>query len=279
MSEDVLIEILRGLPLGPLRYFTSLGSTNDQAALWAEGGAPHLSLVIADEQTAGRGRLGRHWFTPAGAALAFSLVLRPEFLRFNQNDNFSAQANPIPVSRLTALGTVAVCSALQVQLGLSPQIKWPNDVLLAGSKVCGVLAEAHWQGERLQAVILGIGINVAADSLPPEQDLLFPATCVEVASGRTVDRWQLLVAVIEQLMGWLPRLASPDFLSFWESHLAYRGEQVSLIPNGSPPIEGQLLGLDSQGALLMRIADGQEVAFQAGEIHLRPLTGRAIQLN
>jgi BirA family biotin operon repressor/biotin-[acetyl-CoA-carboxylase] ligase len=279
VSEDYLAEILRDLPLGPLGYFTSVDSTNDQALRWAEAGAPHLALVVADEQTAGRGRMGRQWFTPPGAALAFSLVLRPEFLRFDQSGSLGAQSTPISFPRLAALGTMAVCSALQVQLGLSSQIKWPNDVLLAGRKACGVLAEAHWQGDHLQSVILGIGINIARDSLPPESDLLFPATCVEAALGRSVDRWQLLVTVLEQLLGWLPRLATPEFLSFWESHLAYRGEQVRLFCDGNPPIDGQLLGLDSQGSLCLRTSEGLDLAFQAGEVHLRPLTGRPIRLN
>lgn len=273
MNEDSLREILRDIPLGPVRYFDSVDSTNDAAARWVEDGALNLSLVVADEQTKGRGRLGRRWFTPAGAALAFSLVLRPESLYLDQKDSFDKIEIPITIARLTALGTIAVCSALQAELGLDSDIKWPNDVLLAGRKVCGSLAEAHWHGERLQAVILGVGINVAPNSLPPERHLLFPAAYLEAALGQAVDRWQLLVAIIEQLLDWLPRLASPEFLSFWENHLAYRDEYVRLIRDGSPVIEGQLLGLDSQGALRLRTLDGQEIAFQSGEVHLRRLTG------
>ena len=266
MTEDSLKGILQEISLGPLRYFDSIGSTNDEAARWAGAGTPHLSLVVANEQTAGRGRLGRRWFTPAGTALAFSLVLRPEFIPISQNDN------PIAITRLTALGTVAVCSALGQCYDLVTHIKWPNDVLLAGRKTCGVLAEAYWQGEHLQAAILGIGINVARDSVPPEQDILFPSTCVEAALGRPVDRWELLVAVLKQLLGWLPRLSSAEFISYWEDHLAYRGEQVRIFNDCNPLIEGQLLSLDMQGALRLRTPDGQVITLQTGEIHLRPLT-------
>lgn len=136
-----------------------------------------------------------------------------------------------------------------------------------------MLADAHWHGEQLQAVILGVGINIASDSLPPEQELHFPATCVETALGRAVDRWQLLVAVIGQLLDWLPKLASPEFVSFWAGHLAYRGEHVCLYRDGNPIIEGQLLGIDTQGALLIRKLNDQVIAFWEGELHLRRLTG------
>ena len=267
MTEASLKELLQEISLGQLRYFDSIGSTNDEAARWAGEGAPHLSLVAADEQTAGRGRLGRRWFTPAGTALAFSLILRPEHLPIFQNNR------PIPLTRLTALGAVAVCVALEECYDLVTQIKWPNDVLLAGRKTSGVLAEAHWQGEYLQAAVLGIGINVARDSVPPEPDTLFPSTCVEAALGRPVDRWELLVAVLKQLLDWLPRLSSAEFISYWQDHLAYRGEQVRIFNDSHAFIEGQLLGLDDQGALHMCTPDGQVITLQTGEIHLRPLTG------
>jgi BirA family biotin operon repressor/biotin-[acetyl-CoA-carboxylase] ligase len=273
MTEEILREVLREIPISSVRYFDSIDSTNDEAARWIENGALNLSLVVADEQIAGRGRLGRRWFTPAGAALAFSLILHPEFLQFAQRDGLDENQIPIAITRLTALGTIAVCSAFQAQLGLDSDIKWPNDVLLAGKKVCGVLAEAHWHGEQLQAVILGVGINVASSSLPPEEDILFPATCVEMVLGQTVDRWKLLGAVIGQLLDWLPELASPEFLSFWEGHLAYRGEQVCLYQNGNSSIEGQLLGLDTEGALLIRTSNSRVIACRAGEVNLRRLTG------
>lgn len=267
MTEDSLKELLQEISLGPLRYFDSIGSTNDEAARWAGGGTPHLSLVVANEQTAGRGRLGRRWFTPAGTALAFSLVLRPEYLPIIQNDK------PIASARLTALGTVAVCAALSQGYDLTTHIKWPNDVLLAGRKTSGVLVEAYWQGEHLQTVILGIGINVARDSVPPEPDILFPSTCVETTLGRPVDRWELLVAVLKQVLVWLPRLSSAEFISYWEDHLAYRGEQVRIFNDSKPLIEGQLLGLDDHGALRLRTPDERVIIIETGEIHLRPLTG------
>jgi len=261
MDQAALENLLSGLPLGALRYFNAVGSTNDLAARWAQAGAPDLSLVVADEQTAGRGRMQRRWFTPPGAALAFSMVLRqPEV-------GFAAQ-----LPRLTALGALAVCDTLNAALPpmLPAQIKWPNDVLATRRKLAGVLAEAHWHGEQLAAVILGIGINVAPDSVPPAEMLDFPATCLEAVLEKPVDRWELLRAVLLQLVEWRQRLDSADLVKAWERRLAFRGEWVRLLQEGAPPLEGQVLGLNPDGALRLRLRSGEETAFIAGEIQLRP---------
>ncbi len=242
---------LAGLPLGPLRYFETIGSTNAHAAEWAEQGAPDLSLVVADEQTAGKGRAGRSWHTPPGSALAFSLVLDPR----------GAFAS---LGRYSALGAVAVQDTLARAYGLPGAIKWPNDVLVNGSKVCGVLAETEWQGDRPRHVILGIGINVRADSLPAAQDLRFPATSVEAALGRPVERWVLLRQVLEALLEWREELHSPEFVPAWERRLAFLGQPVRL---GN--VEGRLAGLTPEGHLRLDTGNGERV-FPMGEIGLRP---------
>lgn len=258
MQATILEQSLSTLPLGATRFFDSIGSTNDEALRWARAGAPHLALVMADEQTAGRGRLGRRWYTPPGSALAFSLLLRPESL-------------PAPLlTRLTALGALAVCIALQEHLGLASQIKWPNDVLAGGRKLAGVLVEIDWQGDRPTAAILGIGINIASESVPADNELMFPATCVEAELGSPVDRWALLRATLQALLAWLPRLASADFLTAWERRLAYRGETVQVFTGDGLPLEGRLLGLETDGALRLRLPTGEIQSIQAGELHLRP---------
>ena len=152
MQLAALEECLDGLPLGPLRYLEQAGSTNDEAVNWADAGAPDLALVIADEQTAGRGRHGRRWFTPPGSALAFSLVLRDNL--WTGTLESSPQAFQMVLSRLTALGAIAVSQALRQSLGLESQIKWPNDILLDRRKVSGVLTEAQWLGNQPIAIIL-----------------------------------------------------------------------------------------------------------------------------
>src|SRR5512132_1605599 len=123
MNQDELKKALSKLPVGDVKYFDSIGSTNNEALAWATNDAKDLSIVIADEQTAGRGRLDRKWFTPKGTALAFSLILRP-----------TAEEKPY-LSRTVGLAALAVAESIQ-KLGLAAQIKWPNDVLIAGRKVC-----------------------------------------------------------------------------------------------------------------------------------------------
>jgi BirA family biotin operon repressor/biotin-[acetyl-CoA-carboxylase] ligase len=269
MDEQLLQQALNGLPLGALRYYVQTGSTNVEAARWVDAGAPDLALVVADEQTAGRGRQGRSWYTPPGAALAFSLALRGDPRRILSLET------PAFLARLTALGAVAVCQALSQLYDLQAQIKWPNDVLLQRRKVCGVLAEAYWQGEQLIAVILGIGINVSPASLPPDETLIYPATCVEAVLGKPASRLELLRSVIENLLRWRNRLSDPDFLTVWDALLAFKGEEVAVYigtqMTDPPEEEGVLLGLDARGCLRLRLHSGEERALCSGELRLRPV--------
>ena len=268
MNQEALQQALDGLPLGGVRYFDRIDSTNNEAAFWADTGAADFSLVAADEQTAGRGRQGRKWFTPPGAALAFSLVLK---------DAPPAENLPAPqfISRLTALGALAVSEALRQEYRLAAEIKWPNDVLLGRRKVAGVLAEAHWLGDQLSAVILGIGVNVTAQSVPPEGEAVFPAGCIEAALGAPVERWELLRAILGHLAAWRQRLGSAAFMPAWEERLAFRGEWVRLA--GSAELqsaqagEALVLGLDAQGRLRVRDRQGAEFALQTGEVRIQKL--------
>ena len=262
MGQAALEKLLSDLPLGGVRYFNQVGSTNDLAARWAGAGAADLSLVAADEQTAGRGREGRHWLTPPGSALAFSLILKPGI------DDLASQA-----VQYTALGALAVCESLNGAFSpLSPlQIKWPNDVVAASRKLAGVLVEMHWQGDQPQAAVLGIGINVAPESVPPDAALSFPATCVEAVSGKKVDRWELLHVILAMLLETRQRLGAPEFIQAWDRHLAFRGEWVQLLLPGQPPVEGQVLGLFPDGSLKLKLRSGEVGGYQIGEVRLRPL--------
>lgn len=261
LTQANLEAALAGLPLGMLRYLPSTGSTNDEAARLAADDAPDLSLVLADEQRRGRGRLERRWFTPPGAALAVSLVLR------QPADDTAALAH------LTALGALAVCLALQEVYQLPAEIKWPNDVLVNGRKCTGVLVETFWIGSQLEAAILGIGINVSPAAVPPAADLLFPATSVESELGSPVERLELLRAVLARLLTWRAQLGSPAFLHAWEARLALRGELVRVVSQSGEGAEsetvGEIVGLAADGALRLRTPAGTEVAIQFGELRLR----------
>lgn len=270
MFRDSVTAQLADLPLGDLRIFDTVDSTNDELARWAGQGAPDLALVIADAQTAGRGRQGRHWFTPPQAALAFSLLLRHPL---EAGDHFPAPqtAASDQVGRLTALGALAVCQALESQYHLPAQIKWPNDVLLSGKKAAGILAEAQWENDRLLAVILGLGVNISPAAVPPATSLIYPATCVETVLGYPVDRLNFLHAILAQILQWKDRLAEPAFLRAWEDRLAFRGEWVTVSgETGQPTYPARLLGLDEQGCLKLQDPLGRPVTLRVGELHLRP---------
>jgi BirA family biotin operon repressor/biotin-[acetyl-CoA-carboxylase] ligase len=280
MDPQALVESLAELPLGPLRCFSQCGSTNDEARRWMESGCPDLALVIAETQTAGRGRLDRRWYTPPESApesaLAFSLVLRP--------DKTSVGLDPdLPPERtmlLTALGALAVCQALEEQYQLDAQIKWPNDVLVGGRKLAGILAESHWQGSELTGTILGIGINITQSAIPPETELSFPATSIEAcldSAGTQPDRYRLLRMVLERILQWRDQVPSPSFLQAWQRRLAYLNDWVWILPAlegaaGSLPSGEacQVLGLETDGRLRLRDQAGNILKISSGEIHLRP---------
>lgn len=258
MNEQSLRRSLAKLPIPAIRYFDQTGSTNDEALTWVEHGVRDGALVVANSQTRGRGRLDRKWVTEPGVALAFSLVLRP---------------SPWEVERLgliSPLGALAVSTAIEQGYGLKPQIKWPNDVLLDGLKVCGILLEASWLGERLQAVVIGIGINVLKGSVPPPEELLFAATSLEDTLGRPVEREDLLGGILQSLFEWRERLASMAFLRAWEDRLAYKGERVRIEHAGESDLEGRVIGLDPSGDLRLQTDLGEELRVTAGDVRLRP---------
>jgi biotin-[acetyl-CoA-carboxylase] ligase BirA-like protein len=275
MDQHSLDSLLADLHLPAIRFFQTLDSTNDQAWRWFENGAPHAALVIADEQSAGRGRHDRHWVTIAGSGLAFSLVL------------LSPPLKPGIVPRITGLGALATCQALRNLYSLPALVKWPNDILLDQRKTGGVLVELRWNGEDLAAVVIGIGINIAPQSLKLDiingGSLNLPATCVENVLRQPVDRWKLLHTILQEFFSWLPRLASPTFIRAWEDCLAYRGQWVEFLGDGigirkiqpSPPFTSmiaKLVGLGSDGSLRLLTEKGKLFTARMGEIRLRPTT-------
>ncbi|HNB51668.1 MAG TPA: biotin--[acetyl-CoA-carboxylase] ligase [Anaerolineales bacterium] len=256
MNQAELEHLLAGLALGEVRYFDCVGSTNDEALTWLATNPPPFSVVIADEQTAGRGRTGRRWLTPRGAALAVSVILYP-------------QVEPESLALINGLGALAISDALATW-GLASQIKWPNDVLLNGRKVAGILPEAQWMGETLRGVVLGMGINVRREAAPPAEKVHFPAGSVEEALGQPLARERLLREGLFALKHWVGCLEAPSFVQTWEERLAFRGELVKILLPVGDPVVGTLLGLTRQGNLRLRVNDKIQV-FSAGEIQMRPV--------
>ncbi len=258
MDETNFRKRLADLPIKHIRYFESIGSSNDDALAWATSGAPDLSLVYAEEQTSGRGRMGRTWFTPPGTALALSLILRPTGMERKNIGLFSG------------LGALALVSALQKH-GITAQIKWPNDVLINNRKTAGILAEAIWMGDEAESVVLGMGVNVAPQSVPPSEMLGFPATCVLSEAAVPVDRLDLLHTLLLELIAWRTKLTSAEFLRTWDEALAFRGEMVQVWAGEAEPITGQVDGIETDGSLRLSLSNGVIKVVHFGEVHLRPL--------
>lgn len=257
MNQSELKKSLSDLPLGEIKYFESIGSTNDEALAWAANDARDMSLVVADEQTAGRGRRNRKWFTPPGTALAFSLVLRP-----------TAHEEP-HLSRLVGLAGLSVADPL-VRRELSPRIKWPNDILLNGRKIGGILIESVWSGSDVDCVVIGIGINVLEGSVPHGRLLHFPATSLETALEEPVDRLELLHEILAAFGELRPRLGTDEFMKKWEQLLAYRGSQVQVEMGEEGSLIGSISGLNQDGTLQLRDEHGQPRTVPFGDVRLRP---------
>jgi BirA family biotin operon repressor/biotin-[acetyl-CoA-carboxylase] ligase len=249
---------LAGLTLGEICYYRKIGSTNDVAMQRGADGAPDMSIYIAEQQTAGRGRLERKWVTNPQAALAFTLLIRP---------TKSEQAY-LPL--FSPWGGVALCQALETA-GLRPQIKWPNDVLIDRKKVAGILLETSWSGDELHHLVVGIGVNVAPGALPPTDQLRFPATSLESEFGGPLDRWIVLREILAKLLAWRSRLGTPEFRTAWEERLAFRGEMVRVGTGLDEGRLGQVQGVDDVGNLILLDTAGQRFTIQVGEVSLRPI--------
>jgi BirA family transcriptional regulator, biotin operon repressor / biotin---[acetyl-CoA-carboxylase] ligase len=259
MSEISLDQALTAAGIPEYRYFESISSTNDEALTWAEEGALDYSLVIADEQTQGKGRNQRRWVTIAGSSLAFSLILKPDTAEIDS------------LALFAPLCGLAVHDALFDLFGLQTEIKWPNDILLDRKKSCGILVEANWSAGQTKAVVLGIGVNISTASIPPSNGQLFPSTCLENVVGKNVDRYLVLQNILLQIKNWRPLLGGQRFFDHWQAHLAFKGERVMFVQSEKQSIIGIEKGIDRQGNLVLLFEDQKEMAFEVGDVHLRPL--------
>ncbi len=258
MDQHEWVKILDQLPIGSIRIYQSVSSTNRVLEDWARVGAPDLSLVAADEQTAGMGRRGRQWITRRGQALAFSLLLHPDPEQVNQDN----------LGWLGMAAALSVAETLEEDYKLSALIKWPNDVLLQNKKVCGVLAEAHWQGEDLEFVVIGIGVNVHRPGVPPRNQLRFPATSLDQHLKQRVERLPLMESIIHRFLQHRTRIGSQNLVEEIERNLAYLGQEIILTQENQELARGNLEGLTPQGGLRLQTPGGEELIFKIGEIQL-----------
>lgn len=257
MDESKLRACLRGHPWAPLlTVLPETASTNDDLKAAARSGAPEGSAILAARQTSGRGRLGRHFFSPSGG-IYLSVLLRP-------------QCAPERLLPLTALAAVAACDAIAEVCGLSPQIKWPNDLLLSGKKIAGILTEPSFGGA--PQVVIGIGVNFVCppEDIPQELRGIMGALYPQTPAGSSAE------ALAAALLRHFSRL--PDALTrereAWLSRFAQRcvtiGADISVL-RGDTRQDAVALGIDENAALLVRYPDGRQAALAAGEVSIRGL--------
>jgi BirA family biotin operon repressor/biotin-[acetyl-CoA-carboxylase] ligase len=234
-------------------FFETIGSTNDVALALAAAGADEGTIVLADRQTAGRGRHGRSWFSPSGNGLYVSIVLSPGTASFDPNRT---------PGQLTLAAGVALAEAIETTTGLRADIKWPNDLLVGRRKLAGILAE---KGERA-SVILGYGINIGSKAYPPE--LVDRATSLESELGRPIDRAAVWVETLAALAARYRDLLggrTDSVLDAWRSRAAASlGVRVTW-STASGRRSGVTAGIDQNGALIVRIGDQKEI-LNGGEV-------------
>lgn len=251
MKVEAIAAFLRNSAVGHrILYLPVVTSTMDIARQEAERGAAEGTVVVAEEQTVGRGRFGRHWLSISRQNLAFSVLLYP-----------SRRTS----TRLSTMTPVAVLRGIRRVTGLSATLKWPNDVRLGEKKVCGILIEAAFQDSQVRHAILGIGINV---NFNPAEDPQagFAATSLAAELGKPVSREELLQAILTELGLAYTHLREWDRVwDDWRSSLETIGKQVK-VRWGDHVEEGVAEDVDSEGNLLLRRADGTLVALAAGEV-------------
>ena len=238
----------------PIHYYPSIDTTMRRAAELAEQGEPAGAVVIAEEQTAGRGRLGRSWISERGAGLYFSLILRPRL-----------SAGDAAVVTL-ALG-LAVARAIHRLTSTPCDLRWPNDVLLGGRKCCGILTEMAAEGDRVRHVIGGIGVNVNQTELPAE--LMETATSLRLATGCEYSRDALLAEILneaDRYMGILVERGPAIIVELFTRASSYAEGKRVVVLNGTEQITGSTAGLTPAGSLLLRRDDGTVTPILAGSV-------------
>lgn len=238
-----------------IRVFERTTSTNDVIARLARDGIKEGAVVYAESQSRGRGRMGRLWISPARKGLWFSILLRPDL-------------RPQAATQLTVAAAIALARAIAAHTGLAPEIKWPNDILIRGKKVAGILTELTAELDHIKEVVLGIGVdvNLDADELPP--DLRKTATSLKIESGQTIDRAELAVAILHELDWDYDRIRSGQFDSVtaeWQERCTTLGREVS-IRIGDRVIRGRAESLDAEGALLLRTQHGRLERIIGGDV-------------
>ena len=257
-ADDLISRLGKTQVIGrDIHVFQQTTSTNDVIDKLARDGVQEGSVVFAEAQSRGRGRLGRKWLSPARKGLWFSVLLRPDL-------------RPQDTTQLTVASATALRRAIQAHTGLKPEIKWPNDLLVCGKKVAGILTELHGELDHVKYVIVGIGVNVnlSPGDFPPE--VRKAATSLKMELGKPVRRPELAVAILRELDQDYARITTGRFAAVadeWEAHCTTLGHQV-IIRTGVGQMRGRAESLGEDGALLMRTDHGHLERIVGGDVTL-----------
>jgi BirA family biotin operon repressor/biotin-[acetyl-CoA-carboxylase] ligase len=257
-ADDLLSRLGKTRIVGrDIQVFERTTSTNDVIEKLARDGVKEGAVVFAESQTKGRGRLGRKWISPERKGLWFSILLRPDL-------------RPQEATQLTVASATALRRAIQNVTGLSPEIKWPNDILVGGKKVAGILTELSAELDRVRHVILGVGVdvNLGAGEFPPELRKL--ATSLKIESGRAFSRPELAATILRELDFDYARICAGKFTAVadeWEAHCTTIGRDVT-VQIGGRKLRGRAESLDDDGALLLRTEHGRLEPITGGDVTL-----------
>lgn len=244
-----------------LYYYEDTDSTNADAMRLGEEGAEHGTLVVANHQNKGRGRRGRVWQSPVGTTISMSFLVKPEIA-------------PGKASMLTLVMALAVAKGIEEACDLSTAIKWPNDILVNGKKVCGILTEMKAEMDYIHGVIIGVGINVNVESFPEELQSM--ATSLILEKGRKVSRAEVIERVAENFEEYYEKFMEAEDLSLlrdlYEERLISKGKAVKVLdPQGE--YTGISKGITDTGELVVETQDGKEQQVYAGEVSVRGIYG------
>lgn len=259
LSPSEVKPILRTKWMGKtIHHFQTIDSTNSEAYQLALTGAKEGEVVIAESQKKGRGRLGRHWFSPPFLNLYLSVILRP-------------QIPPQQASIITLMAAVATAEAIEKFSGLKPSIKWPNDILLRSRKVAGLLNEIHSEMDRIHFVVLGIGANLNMDGRMFPKEIRPMVTSLKKEMGRTISRKAFLQTLLEELEEWYGiflKKGGAAILKAWRDRAQIEGKEVKVTSFGERVV-GVAVDVDSDGALILETEEGEKKRIVAGDVEYK----------
>lgn len=243
---------------GIIHYFAEIESTNNEAKRQAAAGCAEGTIVLAEAQVSGRGRLSRGWFSPFGRGVWLSIVLRPPF-------------PPQEAPKCTMMAAVAVNRAIRRVTGIQSGIKWPNDILFQGKKLVGILTEMSAEMDAINHVVIGMGINVNIEQQEFPAELSDIATSLAAAAGHPISRLELLIAILEELEGVYQQAIATGFKEIfeqWRQQSITLGQAVNVI-GVTNQFTGVAVDIDDDGALLVQTTEGVERVI-AGDVSIRP---------